>query len=174
METNKTAEQLLEESFSLIDAKHGTKFEKSKTAFLTFSLSNGSKNISAFLARAIGLVSGDRIAILQSKTNPLKVLIAKTSQRHKTLEVRIVNGVSKINSKKITDDIGSAFRFNKGKGVIRLYVNISSPVKISSDISDKAYQIFDIPELREDFPSESEKQDYIKYISANPYIIAQK
>lgn len=168
----KDKDNLVREAFQLVETKAGTNLEKSRTAFLSFSMQNGSITFSVFLARVMGFTSGDRLALIQSKENKLKFLIAKTRQRYETKEVRINKGVFKVNNLKWVKQIGDAFRFNpEYKQLIRLYVNMEEAIPIPALDNAKALQLFDIPVLREDFASEEEKQEYIDYVNANPYII---
>lgn len=165
-------DELVREAFHLVETRAGTSLEKSRTAFMSFSMLNGSISLSVFLARTMGFTSGDRLALITSKENKLKFLIVKTRQRHNTAEVRINKGVFKVNNLKWVKQIGEAFRFNpEYRQLIRLYVNMEDSIPIPEMGNAKALQLFDIPVLRDDFATEEEKQEYIDYVNANPYII---
>lgn len=159
----------------VVDPRHNTPFERSKTAFVSINQSSGTIVISAFLARLMGLLSGDRIMLIKSPSNTMIWFIAKTQQREKTKPVRILKGVYRINSKKQVAEFSESFRFNKDyKGYIRLYVNTDKPITLNNFGGVKAYQLFDIPDLRDDFKTEEEKTQYVEHIKNNPYIIKQK
>lgn len=163
--------KLVEEAYKIVDPRHGTPFEKSRTAFISLSQANGTITLSAFFARTIGLMSGDRIFLMQSQSNPLKWYIGKTRQRQGTKEIRITRGIYKLNSLELVKQIAKPFRFNpEWQSLIRLYVNLGDPIQIAHFDGADAHQLFDIPEMREDFASEEEKQEYINFLKENPYI----
>lgn len=176
MENNtKNNDELINEVYTIVDPKRGTRFEKSRTAFISFSMVNGSITLSAFFARALGITSGDRIVMISSKSNPLKWFVCKTNQRQHSKVVTINRGVYKINSLEWARKIGESFRFNNNfKSLIRLYVNMEDYIVLQNFDNAKALQLFDLPYLREDFETEEEKQNYIKYLEENPYIVKQK
>lgn len=175
IQEDKSPDDIVREAYELVDPKHGTVFEKSRTAFVSFSVLNGSITVSTFLARAMGLSAGDRIAMIQSKTEPLKWLICKTKQRQRTKAIRINRGVYKINSLEWSKQVGISFRFNmKSSSLIRLYVNMEDTFPLPNLDNSIAMQMFDIPELREDFATPEEKEEYITYLKAHPYIIKPK
>lgn len=155
-----------------IDPRHKTPFERSNTAFISIGQVNGSISLSAFLARLMGIVAGDRIMFIKSPSNNLIWLITKTTQREKTKPIKITGGVYKINSKKLVSDMAESFRFNPSyKGYIRLYVNTDRTIPLNNYGGATAFQLFDIPHMREDFETEEQREAYIAHINSNPYII---
>ncbi len=161
---------LVKEVYELVDPRANTNLEKSRTAFLSIHIQNGSIAISAFLARAMGFVAGDRIALISSKQNKLKWFICKTNQRNGTREVRINRGVYKVNDLKWARDLAEAWKFNpKFTRLVRLYVNMQTPIKFEG--IGEGLQLYDLPHMREDFETPEEKMEYIKFMEENPYII---
>jgi len=172
---------ILSDAFKLVDPHHGTNFEKSRTAFLSFAPNNFQISISAFFARQLGFLSGDRMCFIQHKTNPLCWLFFKTTQKHRSIEVKIRAGGYSANSKEFVTQIGKAFEFNPlYTGRIRLYVNMDNPIK--HNISDGEggttesvmYQIYDIPELRKDFEDAQKLAEYCIRIKNSDYIIKKQ
>lgn len=171
------SEEIKEIALKLVDPRNGTAFAKSKTAFLSFSTLNNQIHLSAFLARKMGFMSGDRIGFTTHPTNNLIWFIYKTSQRHRTLEMKIRNGSYSINSKEMVQQIGQAFHFNFScTEKIRLYVNHMTPVThtVNGDETDEQaimLQLYDIPHLRKDFDTPEQHAEYTKFIHAQNYII---
>lgn len=174
MENN---DKILEDAFLLADPRHKTNLRKSRTAFISFHVSKGQIHFSAFLARTLGLMSGDKIGFIKHK-NPLIWFIYKTNQDYRTLEVKIRNGTYSINNKVLCEEIAQAFSFNKEyTGKIRLYVNYQNPIKHQIKHPDSTVetnwmmQIFDVPTLREDFTTPELKEEYKTYMNGVSYII---
>lgn len=167
----------------LVDPKK-KEIEKSRTAFLAFNVRSGQVNISAFLARKMGIMSGDRIGFVnipkpKDEAQKLVWFIYKTTQMYRTAEVKIRNGTYSMHVKAYVNEIGDSFCFNPAYNkTIRLYVNHDYPIEYTVDfggVKQKAniYQIFDMPELREDFnPAFPElKKEYIGKMSKIDYIV---
>jgi hypothetical protein len=160
-----------QEILRVIDPKNNHVIEKSRTAFISIDLKTGTINISNFLARSMGIVSGDRVSIANGTKNKYVVFIFKNPYREKSGHVTIRNGTYKVHSKPYMQLLQSIFSINpEHKRLVRLYVNFDSPISIEG-LTSKAYQIFDIPYLREDFTSEDEKLKYIENLKNNPYIL---
>jgi hypothetical protein len=117
-------------------------------------------------------VSGDRIAFINSKKEPLKWFVAKVRQRNKTKPMRITKSRYHINSRDWTDQIGSVFRFNfNQESQIRLFVNMEDPIVFTNFENAVGLQLFDIPSLRTDFATDEEKREYTDWIMSQQYIV---
>ena len=160
------------EVLRLVDPNAGTKFEKARRAFISFQPLSGTIAISAFLGRAMGLVSGSRVAFVQAKDNELQWFICKLNQHKFTKGIKILNGAYRIHSKEWCEQIGKSFRFGKPNCFIRLYANIDSPIDFG-DGGIKGIQLFDMPHAREDFKTEEEHVEYVKFMNDKKYILKQ-
>jgi len=173
---NLTSEQLRDSAFKLVDPKHKTVFAKSRTAFISISTVNFQVSMSAFLARKLGIMSGDRIGFLEHPAHQCILFIYKTTQQFRTVEVKIRKGTYTFNNKEIVKLMVDKFNLNeKYTGKIRLYVNHANPIKnqIQGEFTESVVmmQVYDIPHLRPDFETEEQKAAHVNFMKEQNYIV---
>ena len=166
--------KLVNDAFVLVDPRFNSPLRKSEDDFLSISPNSGQVTFSRHLARAMGFMSGDRLAFITHKENEYLYLIYKTTQYQNTLEVKLSRGNYSFNSKKYVQMIGGPFRFDQMcQTKIRMYVDFANPIVVQLPGKEKicAYQLYDIPVMRTDFGTESERLEYIAEMKATNYII---
>lgn len=170
-----TNEQLIKSAFYLAKSR-SEKQQKGTTDFISFCPKNGQINISRHLARSMNFMSGDRIAVIGNEKNEYVWLIYKTRQFKGTSEVRISSGNYTANDKHVTRLIGKPFRFTEdSQKRVKLYVNTENPLPMNM-FGEKvtAFQLFDVPIMRDDFLLGMDKEDYVRCMEGVRYIIKKQ
>lgn len=140
----------------------GSRSNRKHVAFISFEKGNSTVCFSSRAAKFLSLLKGINIVWFNSDISPFVWQFALTNNTifSTPLNMTKTGRQWRFNDITIVDKVVEAFEI-KGSGRIRLYIDVENFMKKPTPIGElTTFQIFDIPELRDDFESEEVKREY--------------
>jgi hypothetical protein len=149
--------------------KSKTPFANSKVAFMTCYPKNKSVFLSGLLSKKLGLKHNSKLALARAEDNKGIVWLYKFPFETYGYDVRLYAKQFRIISSHLVRVLCESFWINPEvvTKTLRLYVDVDNPVKKVVDelgVEVELYQVYDIPESRNDMNDE-EKKKYSDYMS---------